>query len=284
MLAPISSTPVSLNAPRSSSADREVQRGLPAERRQDRVGSLALDDGGDHVDVERLDVGPVGEVRVGHDRRRVRVGEDDAVALAAQDAARLRARVVELARLADDDRPGPEHEDRLDVGAARHQSGPSCVHEANEVVEQVRGVVRTGPRFGVVLHREGALVDTTRRPSTTPSLRLRWVISAPRHRIVGDRVVVVLAGDLDRAVAAALDRVVGAVVAERQLVASRRREPGPAAGDRGRSRRSAPARSARESPRCRSRPPRDRPGRSRGRRRRARGRAPPPPASTRARP
>src|SRR5690606_42059030 len=38
---------------------------------------------------ERLDVGGVGEVGVGHDRRRVRVGEDHAVALVPQHAARL---------------------------------------------------------------------------------------------------------------------------------------------------------------------------------------------------
>ena len=54
--------------------------------------------------VERLDVGRVGELRVGHDRRRVRVGEDHPVALLAQHAAGLGAGVVELAGLPDDDR------------------------------------------------------------------------------------------------------------------------------------------------------------------------------------
>ena len=60
---------------------RDVQAGLAAERRQHGVGPLALDDRRQHLPRERLDVGGVGEVRVGHDRRRVRVGEDDAVAL-----------------------------------------------------------------------------------------------------------------------------------------------------------------------------------------------------------
>ena len=71
---------------------------------------------------DRLDVGRVGEVGVGHDRGRVRVDEDDAHALLAQHAARLRARVVELGRLADDDRAGADDEDAVDVVALGHQA------------------------------------------------------------------------------------------------------------------------------------------------------------------
>ncbi len=54
----------------------------------------------------------------------------------------------------------------------------------------------------------------------TPSLRLTWVTSRPGHGAVGDGVVVVLAGDLDRTVRHPAHRVVAAVVAERQLVGS----------------------------------------------------------------
>ena len=61
-----------------------------------------------------------GELRVGHDRRRVRVDEDDLVALLEQHLAGLRARVVELGRLADDDRTGAEDEDAVDVVSTRH--------------------------------------------------------------------------------------------------------------------------------------------------------------------
>ena len=93
--------------------DRQVQAGLPAERRQQRVGPLALDDLLEHVGGERLDVGAVGELRVGHDRRRVRVDQDDAVALLLERLARLRAGVVELAGLADDDRAGADEQDGL---------------------------------------------------------------------------------------------------------------------------------------------------------------------------
>jgi hypothetical protein len=57
---------------------------------------------------------------VGHDRRRIRVDEDDPVAFLLERLAGLRARVVELARLPDDDRAGADDQDRLDVGALRH--------------------------------------------------------------------------------------------------------------------------------------------------------------------
>ena len=90
---------------------REVERGLAAQRRQQRVGQLALDDAGDGLGRERLDVGAVGELGVGHDRRRVRVDEDDLVALLLQDLAGLDARVVELRGLADHDRPRADQED-----------------------------------------------------------------------------------------------------------------------------------------------------------------------------
>ena len=79
---------------------------------------------------ERLDVGGVGEVGVGHDRRRVRVGEDHPVALLAEHAARLGPRVVELARLADDDRAGADDEDRLDVVCAASGGAPVQVWDA----------------------------------------------------------------------------------------------------------------------------------------------------------
>ena len=76
---------------------REVERGLAAHRREQRVGALAAEHGADAFDVERLEVGAVGEAGVGHDRRRVRVDDDRPVAVLAQHLQRLAARVVELA-------------------------------------------------------------------------------------------------------------------------------------------------------------------------------------------
>ena len=70
--------------------------------------------------VEGLDVGAGREIGVGHDGRRVGVDEHHLVALVGEHLARLRARVVELAGLADDDRPGADDEDLVEVVAARH--------------------------------------------------------------------------------------------------------------------------------------------------------------------
>ena len=91
--------------------DGHVQAGLAAERRQQAVGPLALDDARDDVDVDRLDVDDVGDAFVGHDRRRVGVDEHGDDALFAHRLAGLRAGVVELGSLADDDRAGADDED-----------------------------------------------------------------------------------------------------------------------------------------------------------------------------
>ena len=99
---------------------REVERRLAADGRQQRVGTLALDDRGEDFRRERLDVGAVGQLRVGHDRRRVAVDENDLEPFGAQRLARLAAGVVELARLPDDDGAGADDEDALQVGSAWH--------------------------------------------------------------------------------------------------------------------------------------------------------------------
>jgi hypothetical protein len=61
---------------------------------------------------DRLDIGRVGKLRIGHDRRRVGVDQDDPVALLLQRLAGLGAGIIELARLADDDRAGADDQDR----------------------------------------------------------------------------------------------------------------------------------------------------------------------------
>ena len=99
-----------------------VERRLPAKGGQEGVGALLGDDGLEDLGAHGLDVGGVGDVRVGHDRCRIGVDQDDPDALASQHAAGLRAGVVELARLADDDRPGADDQDGCDIGAKRHVS------------------------------------------------------------------------------------------------------------------------------------------------------------------
>ncbi len=92
---------------------RAVERGLPAHGRQQRVGPLLLDDLGDDLRRDRLDIGGVGQIRIGHDRRRIGIDQDDPVALVLQRLAGLGAGIVELAGLADDDRAGADDQDRL---------------------------------------------------------------------------------------------------------------------------------------------------------------------------
>jgi hypothetical protein len=98
----------------------EVERRLAAHRRQERVGPLALEHAEDALRIERLQVGAIGEPRVGHDRRRVRVDDDRAEAVLAEHLECLRARVVELAGLPDHDRAAADQADGRDVAAPGH--------------------------------------------------------------------------------------------------------------------------------------------------------------------
>ncbi|MNJ48472.1 hypothetical protein D3C77_436670 [compost metagenome] len=98
-----------------------VQRGLPAHGGQQGVRLLLGDDLLDHLGRDRLDIGGVGHLRVGHDGGRVRVDQDDPVPFRLQRLAGLNAGIVELARLADDDRTGADDQDGLDVCALGHR-------------------------------------------------------------------------------------------------------------------------------------------------------------------
>ena len=69
--------------PFAHQVERRVQRGLATHGGQQRVGLFLLDDARHRAPVDGLDVDGVGHLRVGHDGGRVRVHEDDAVALLA---------------------------------------------------------------------------------------------------------------------------------------------------------------------------------------------------------
>ena len=99
----------------------DVERGLAAHGRQQRVGPLPLDDLAYPLGRDRLDVRPVGQLRVGHDGRGVRIHEDDLVALFLEGFHRLRPRVVEFRALADDDGAGPEQQNALEISAFGHR-------------------------------------------------------------------------------------------------------------------------------------------------------------------
>ena len=104
--------------------DGGVQTGLAAQRGQQRVRVLFLDYALDKLGGDGLDIGAVGQARVGHDGRRVGVDQDDLKAILLEHLAGLGAGVVELAGLADDDGARTNDEDTLDVSTFRHVSSP----------------------------------------------------------------------------------------------------------------------------------------------------------------
>jgi hypothetical protein len=126
--------PVLSPAPRARSSIERFSAVWPPSVGSSAEGALRGDDllqdlevsGSMYVDVRKL--------RIRHDRRRIGVHEDDAVALLLERLARLRAGIVELARLADHDGTGANDEDRLDVGAFGHFNKPSTT-ECTEVTE-----------------------------------------------------------------------------------------------------------------------------------------------------
>ena len=99
---------------------RKIERGLAAEGREERGGAFAHDDFLENVERERLDVGDVGKLRIGHDRGRIGVHQNDFVALFLERLARLSAGVIELASLPDDDGASADDQNRLKVGAFGH--------------------------------------------------------------------------------------------------------------------------------------------------------------------
>ena len=117
-----------------------------------------------------LDVGAVGELRVGHDGGRVGVDEDDAVAFFLEGFAGLRAGVIELARLADD-------EDAVDVCPLGHKAAgnksnfPPLVSDLIRAAErESRGGIH-GAFAGLVFGFSGArcaspVIGTKRTGST----------------------------------------------------------------------------------------------------------------------
>ena len=99
---------------------RAVQRRLPAHRRQNRVRALLGDNLLHRLPLNRLDIRRVCHLRIGHNRRRVGIDENDAETLTAQRLARLRAGIIELAGLADDNRASANNQDGFQVGTFGH--------------------------------------------------------------------------------------------------------------------------------------------------------------------
>jgi len=100
--------------------ERAIERSLATHGRQDRVRTLFLDDFLDHLPGDRLDIGHVRHVRIGHDRRRIRVDQDDLVTFFTQRLAGLRAGIVKFAGLADHNRASANNQDGFNVCTFGH--------------------------------------------------------------------------------------------------------------------------------------------------------------------
>ena len=98
----------------------QVQTGLSAQVGQQRVGALFLDDLRQTFHVQRLNVGDIGRVRVGHDGCGVAVHQHNLVAQRAQRLACLSAGIVEFARLANNDGARTNNQNFMDVGTLTH--------------------------------------------------------------------------------------------------------------------------------------------------------------------
>jgi len=124
--------------------DGEVDPGLAADGRQQGVGAFLLEDLLDHLGDQRLHIGGIRELRVGHDGRRVRVDEDDPVPFALEDAAGLGAGVVEFAGLADDDRTRAEDEDGAEIGPSGHGGAEVYISGAGTGLATAPGRFQSG--------------------------------------------------------------------------------------------------------------------------------------------
>ena len=152
-------------------SDSRIEGRLATEGGQQGVGAFLLDNRSHDLRGDRLDVGGVGDTRVGHDGGRVGVDEDDAQALLLQDAACLGARVVELARLADDNGARSDDEDGRQIVPAGHQWVSLAA-----VIREMKRSNSSSPSCGPAAASgwywtENAGISRARRPSTTPSLR-----------------------------------------------------------------------------------------------------------------
>ncbi len=99
----------------------QIQSGLTAQIGKQGIRPLRLDDLRDPVHIQRLYISPVRHFRICHDRRRIRIDQDDLISQAPQSLTRLRPRVVKFARLPDYDRAGADDQYLVDVCSLGHE-------------------------------------------------------------------------------------------------------------------------------------------------------------------
>ena len=124
------------------------------------LGLFAHDDFLHRLRGNRLDVGSVCELRIGHDGGRVGVDEDHTVTLFPQCFAGLGSRIIEFTGLSDDDRARANDEDGVDVGALRHgqkiwrmKHGPCSAGDGNLSASPARGWIERSSQAALLQHR-----------------------------------------------------------------------------------------------------------------------------------
>ena len=98
-----------------------VEGGLSAHGGKQRVGPFFFDDQCHPFGGDRLHVGTVRHLGVGHDCGWVRVYQHHLVSLFLQGLHRLGAGIVELGTLPNDDGPGPQQQDFFEISSFRHR-------------------------------------------------------------------------------------------------------------------------------------------------------------------
>ena len=106
--------------PHLSRLDGRIQTGLSAQGGQEGVRAFQLDNPGHHFRRHRLNIGPVGHFRVGHDGGRVAVDQNHLIAFFFQGLAGLGAGVVKLAGLTDNDRARTDDHNFMQICPFRH--------------------------------------------------------------------------------------------------------------------------------------------------------------------
>ena len=96
------------------------ETGLPAKPRKQSVRLFDPDDLLERSFVQRFEVDLIRHIRIGHDRGRIGIDENDIDAFLFQNPARLRARIIKFGCLTDDNRSGADHKYFLNRGVPWH--------------------------------------------------------------------------------------------------------------------------------------------------------------------
>ena len=99
----------------------QVQTGLATEVWQQCIRTFLGDDLLQTGYVERLNIGHIRDLRIGHDRGRVRIDQHDLVTQLAQCLTSLCTGIVELTRLTDDDRTRADDQHFVDICSLWHK-------------------------------------------------------------------------------------------------------------------------------------------------------------------